>query len=97
MKALVTNKLSQYRLALGVGIGVGLYLRFLLLPTAVLFYELHHATGLDFIYWGYSGFKIAAYYFGVWEYQTLACIAAGLVFFFIALWRAARKQVEVTP
>ena len=57
-----------------VGLIVGLYLYFLLPATAVLFYELHHLTGIDFVYWGYSLFKAAGYYFSVWEYQLISCV-----------------------
>jgi hypothetical protein len=59
-------------------IAIALYLYFLLPATAVLFYELHHLTGIDSIYWGYSIFKAAGYYFGVWPYQLLACIGVAL-------------------
>ena len=58
-----------------LAVAVGLYLYFLLPATATLFYELYHLTGIDAVYWGYSGFKIAGYYFGVWQYQLLACVA----------------------
>lgn len=65
--------------------GVGLFLKFLLIPTGSIFYELYHLTGWNPIYWGYSVFKGAGYYFGVWPYQTLACV---LVVFIIATpWR----------
>jgi hypothetical protein len=57
-----------------IAILVGLYLYFLLPATAVLFYELYHLTGIGPIYWGYSAFKAGGYYFGVWEYQALACL-----------------------
>ena len=93
MKAPVINRLRQHRLALVVGIGVALYLKFLLLPTAVLFYKLHHATVIDFIYWGYSGFKFAGYYFGIWEYQTLTCVVVGLLLFILLGWRG-RARLE---
>ena len=64
-----------------IAIAVALYLYFLLPLTAVAFYELYHLTKIDPIYWGYSGFKAAGYYFGVWEYKLLACalVAAGIV------------------
>lgn len=57
-----------------LGIAVGLYLYLALPATAVLFYELHHMTGVDAVYWGYSAFKFAGYYFGIWPYQLLACV-----------------------
>ncbi len=93
MRAPVNSKLKTYLKPLFVGLAAALYLRFLLIPTAVFFYELHHLTGIDFIYWGYSGFKFAGYYFGVWEHQNLACVATGLVLFFVMLWRGGRRQV----
>lgn len=75
-----------------IAIGVALYLKFLLLPTAVAFYELHHLTGVDGIYWGYSLFKAAGYYFGVWPYQTAVCIAVAVL---IAMpWRRAARLVK---
>ena len=57
-----------------IAIAVGLYLYFLLPATAVMFYELYHLTGLGPVYWGYSGFKAAGYYFGVWDHQLLTCV-----------------------
>ena len=62
-----------------IAIMVGLYLYFLLPATAVMFYELYHLTGIGPIYWGYSAFKAGGYYFGVWEYQALACVLVSAV------------------
>jgi type IV secretory pathway TraG/TraD family ATPase VirD4 len=62
-----------------VAIGLGLYLYFLLPATATVFYELYHLVEIDAIYWGYSIFKAAGYYFGVWAYQAYACIAVALL------------------
>ncbi|MDE0951774.1 MAG: hypothetical protein OSA45_10940 [Halioglobus sp.] len=56
-----------------------LYLYFLLPATAVAFYELYHLTGFGPIYWGYSGFKAAGYYFGTWEYKLLTCALVAVV------------------
>ena len=84
--------LARYKRALLISIAVGLYLKFLLIPTGVLFYELHHATGIDFIYWGYSIFKGAGYYFGVWEYQTLTCVLVSVSLFAIAVLRGSRVE-----
>jgi hypothetical protein len=94
MNASVHPELKKYGKPLLLGLGLALYLRFLLIPTAVLFYELHHLTGIDFIYWGYSGFKVAGYYFGVWEHQTLACLLAGVALFLFALLRGGGKAAE---
>ena len=58
-----------------------LYLYFLLPATADMFYELYHLTHIGPIYWGYSGFKAAGYYFGVYEYRLLVCllVAAAII------------------
>ena len=61
-----------------LGIGLALFFRFLLVPTAWIFYELYHLTGWDLVYWGYSLFKVSGYYFNHWPFQTLTCIALGL-------------------
>jgi hypothetical protein len=58
-------------------IAVALYLYFLLPATALMFYELHHLTKIDAIYWGYSGFKAAGYYLGVYQYRLLVCVGVG--------------------
>ena len=74
------------------GLGVAVYLYALLGATATLFYELHHLTGVGFIYYGYSVFKAASFYFGEWHYQWLACLLAGLL---VALpwWRYLRSKL----
>ncbi|WP_372865298.1 hypothetical protein [Spongiibacter sp.] len=65
------------RLLLGAALAA--YLYSLLAATAWGFYELYHLTGIDFIYHFYSVFKAAAYYFGSWDYQWLACLALGML------------------
>jgi len=55
------------------------WLYFLLPATANLFYELYHLTGIGAVYWGYSGFKAAGYYFGTWEHQWLACLGVAAI------------------
>jgi glycerol-3-phosphate acyltransferase PlsY len=62
-----------------IAIAAGLYLYFLLPATADLFYELYHLTHIGPIYWGYSGFKAAGYYFGVYEYRVLVCLLVAAV------------------
>ena len=64
-----------------IAIAAALYLYFLLPLTAQLFYELYHLTHIDPIYWGYSGFKAAGYYLGVYEHRLLVCaaVAAAIV------------------
>ena len=65
----------------GIAIAVALYLYFLLPATAQIFYELYHLTQIGPIYWGYSGFKAAGYYFSVYEYRLLVCflVAAAII------------------
>ncbi len=58
---------------------IAAWLYFLLPATATLFYELYHLTGVGAVYWGYSGFKAAGYYFGNWEYKWLACLGAAAI------------------
>ena len=61
------------------GLAVALYLRFGLEPTGWLFYEASHALGVDWLYWGYSIFRGADYVFGMWGFQTLACVIVGVL------------------
>ncbi len=76
-----------------IAIAVVLYLYFLLPTTAVLFYELYHLTEIRHIYWGYSVFKAAGYYFGVWPYQWLACLlVAAVISLLPPIWRALRES-----
>lgn len=78
--------ISRYRKRLIIAVAVALYLRFLLPATAWLFYELYHLVGIGPVYWGYSLFKAAGYYFGQWPGQTAACLVVALL---IAIpWRA---------
>jgi hypothetical protein len=84
--------LVNNRKALVVSLLLALWLQFGLQTTAVFFYELHHATGIGWIYWGYSIFKGGGYYFGVWPYQALVSIGLGLGLFLILSWRSKRRQ-----
>ena len=61
-----------------VALLVAVYLYCLLPITAVGFYELYHLTDIGPIYWGYSGFKAAAYYFGRYEYRLPVSVLAGI-------------------
>ena len=70
--------IASKRLWIGA-IAVALYLYLLLPATAVMFYELYHLTGIETVYWGYSAFKFAGYYFGTWPHQLLACVLVALV------------------
>jgi hypothetical protein len=64
-----------------IAIAVALYLYFLLPATAQMFFELYHLTKIDAVYWGYSGFKAAGYYLGVYQYRWLVClgVAAAII------------------
>jgi hypothetical protein len=77
--------------ALAVSSSVALYLKFLLLTTAGLFYELHHLTAVEFIYWFYSAFKVAAVYFAQWPAQNLFLALLWLVLTGLLYWRRRRK------
>jgi glycerol-3-phosphate acyltransferase PlsY len=57
-----------------IAVATALYLYFLLPATADMFFALYHLTHLGPIYWGYSGFKAAGYYFGIYEYRLLVCL-----------------------
>jgi len=57
-----------------IATAVALYLYFLLPATANLFFSLYHLTDVGWIYWGYSLFKAAGYYFGVYEHKLAATL-----------------------
>ena len=77
------------------GFGTAVFLRYGLEPLGWLFYEASHATGIDWLYWGYSAFRGGGYAFGLWPYQTVACLGAGvLVSFFIMYLRRKRSIHE---
>lgn len=84
--------LREHQRRLILALGVALYLRFLLMPTAALCYETYHLTGVEAVYWGYSLFKAAGYYFGIWPYQTPACI--GVAVLIGVPWRHARQLLQ---
>ncbi len=78
--------LSKKRVVIGLVLAG--YMYFLLPATATFFYELYHLTGIDSVYWGYSIFKAAGYYFSVWPYQLQACIAvAAIIIFLPVVWQ----------
>ncbi len=60
-----------------IAIAAALYLYFLLPATADMFFALYHLTHIDPIYWGYSGFKAAGYYFGIYEHRSAGLPVAG--------------------
>lgn len=84
--------ISRYRKRLIIAVAVALYLRFLLPATAWLFYELYHLVGVDPVYWGYSLFKAAGYYFGQWPGQTAACLLVALLI--ATPWRALFRRIR---
>jgi hypothetical protein len=57
-----------------IALAAALYLYFLLPATADMFFGFYHLTHLGPLYWGYSGFKAAGYYFGIYEHRLLACL-----------------------
>ena len=77
--------------ALFWGLITGLYLRFGLEPTGWLFYEASHALGIDWLYWGYSVFRGAGYAFGLWKFQTLACVLVGATVALVTKLRNGRE------
>lgn len=78
--------------ALFWGAGVALFLRLGLEPTGWLFYEASHALNIDSLYWGYTVFRGGAYAFGLWGYQTLACVGIGLLVGLLVCWRSAGRE-----
>ncbi|MEZ5573189.1 MAG: hypothetical protein R3E64_14375 [Halioglobus sp.] len=76
-----------------IALAVALYLYFLLPATAAMFFELYHMTHFDPIYWGYSAFKAAGYYLGVYEYRLLVCVSVAAAIILIpAAIRTLRKK-----
>lgn len=76
-----------------IAVSVALYLYFLLPATAELFYELYHLVKIEPIYWGYSAFKGAGYYLGVYEHRLLVCLAVAAAILLIpALIKKLRRS-----
>jgi hypothetical protein len=84
---------SRYLRALLWGLGIALYLRYGLEPTAWLFYEASHALGVDWLYWGYSVLRGGAHALTLWQFQSLACFAVGVGLALIILWRSNKRVV----
>lgn len=75
-----------------IAVAVALYLYFLLPATANLFFSLYHMTHIDAVYWGYSGFKAAGYYFGAYKYKLLVCLlVAAAIILIPALYKSLRR------
>tara|TARA_R110000823_G_scaffold305166_3_gene427080 strand:+ start:5387 stop:5644 length:258 start_codon:yes stop_codon:yes gene_type:complete len=77
----VTIPLRRWLLAIAVVV----YLYFLLPVSAVMFYELYHLTKIDPVYWGYSIFKAAGYYFSTWEYRVHSLVAVAVAILLLPL------------
>ena len=75
------------------GLLLALFLRYGLEPTGWLFYELSHATGIDWLYWGYTAFRGGGYAFSLWPYQTFVCVGVGVLLSFLVMHRK-RKAGE---
>ena len=76
-----------------IAIAVAIYFYFGLPATADLFYELYHLTHIGPVYWGYSGFKAAGYFLGIYEYRLLVCIAIAVTVVMIpAVWKKLRAR-----
>ena len=77
-----------------IALATALYLYFLLPATATLFYELYHLTHIEPIYWGYSGFKAAGYFFGIYEHRLLACLLVAAAIIVIPSLFKSRRRAE---
>jgi len=87
------NWFNKHKKILLISVLIGTYLKFGLLPTATVFYELHHFTGLDFVYILYSIFKAVGYYLSVWPMHTAVCIMTASIIFLIALLIKSRTKI----
>jgi hypothetical protein len=77
-----------------LALAVALYLYFLLPATATAFYELYHLTNVGVVYWGYSGFKAAGYYFGQWAYREVACLGAAFAILLLPALFGRRQRIR---
>lgn len=78
--------------ALVISLLIALYLKFLLLPSAMLMFELYHLLNVDLVYHLYSGFKVTSYLFNHWAYQDITCLLVAAVVFSLLQVRAMKKQ-----
>jgi len=93
----IMRLLQHHKKALLWALLIALYLRFGLTLTAVGFYELYHLTQFDPLYWGYGIFKASGYYFSVWPYQGLSCLAVAVLIIGIACLRGRKRRIPETP
>ena len=85
------NRLRITGRRLILGAVAAIFLIWCLEPTAWLFDELYHLTGVGPVYYGYSVFRAAGYFFGEWPYHVPASVLAGLL---VALpWWQALKSI----
>ncbi len=75
-----------------IAVAVVVFLYFLLPATSQFFYESYHFTHFEFLYWLYSGFKVAAVFFPRWEFFELSVITAGLATFGLSLILQRRRH-----
>lgn len=61
------------------GILTALFVRFGLEPSAWFFYEASHMLSIDWLYWGYSGFRGAEFALGLYGYHLLTSLLAGFL------------------
>ncbi|HEY6131650.1 MAG TPA: hypothetical protein VIV27_06500 [Halioglobus sp.] len=78
-----------------IALAIALYLYYLLPATATLFYELYHYTQIDPLYWGYSGFKVAGYYFETYAYRLPACLLIAAAIIVIPSLFNSRRRAEM--
>lgn len=84
--------LDHSKMPVFVGASLSLFLYFLLPGTSALFFELYHLTELEFMYWFYSGTKLAAVFYPRWAFFEVSLITAGLVLALILFLRQKRQQ-----
>ena len=82
---------GNYTAPLVVSLLFFIWSRFLLEPTGWFFYELHHATGVDAVYWGYTAFRGAGYLLGTSSLYTPGCLLLSGALFALLAWRRTRK------
>ncbi|MFP6655180.1 MAG: hypothetical protein VCB25_06105 [Myxococcota bacterium] len=84
--------MNRFSSAAAWGASAALYLGFGLEPTGWFFYQATHWTGIDWLYWGYAGFRTAGHAFGLWDHQLWACMTAGVVIAAISFTRSRMRE-----
>lgn len=83
--------------AASVGLLAGVWVQWGMVPTAWLFYEGYHATGIDLLYLIYTGLKAGGDILDWWPMHPWISLASALVVGAIAfgvLWLARRRKVR---